>query len=165
MQDLSAETLDDLSAKLRDIADNLSAFDEETAASLIDLADDIDEFSTETKSDTDQIDTTLEDLVKLDALISDVEQVESDLAQAQSEISDDVQTSHDEQMGRSLGNMLLSGLVLVMAIIIVLLLLMVRKDRNEYVPPPPPGVEPLPSVMDDLMVAEDEVMVERPRTH
>jgi predicted nucleic acid-binding Zn-ribbon protein len=166
MQDLNAETLDDLSAKLRDIAGNLSTFDEATAGSLSSLADDIDEFSQQTRSDTDEIDTTLEDLAKLDQLITDLEALNSDLEATEQSISDDVKTTHDEEMGRSLGNMMLSGVVLVLIIIVILLLIMVRKDRNEYVPPPPPGgPDPIPPVMDDLEAVDEEVFVERPRTH
>ena len=165
MQDLSAETLDDLSAKLRDIAGNLSDLDEATAGSLTDLADDIDDFSQQTRSDTDEIDSTLEDLAKLDQLITDLETLNSDLEATEQSISDDVLTTHDEQMGRSFVNMLLAGFVLVLIIIVILLLMMVRKDRSEYVEPPPEGPEPLPPVLDDLQAVDEEVFAERPKTH
>ena len=131
MQDLSAETLDDLSAKLRDIAGNLSELDEETAASLTALAEDIDDFSTTTKSDTDEIDSTLEDLAKLDSIISDVEQVGSDLSTAREEIEDEVQTTHDEQMGRSTVNMALIAVVFILVIIVLLLMFQNRRMAAE----------------------------------
>jgi chromosome segregation ATPase len=147
MQDLSADTLDDLSAKLRDIAGNLSAFDEETAASLTDMADDIDSFSQETKADTDEIDTTLNDLSKLDNIISDVQKVESDLDKAKTEIEADVATTHDEQMGRSTVNMALIAVVFVLLIIVLLLMFQNRKMAIE-------APEPLREE-DDMVILED----------
>ena len=91
--------------------------------------------------------TTLEDLAKLETIIGDVQQLDTDLAQAQADLEDEVVTAKEETVGRSTINMVLLFVVLVLALVIVL---MVLKMRTMAPPEMPPPLEEEPVILEDL---------------
>jgi hypothetical protein len=154
-QNLSVENLDALSALLAALAEDVAAFDEETAASLSELSEDVVDHRSKTKGETDSIASTLEDLSKLDGIIADVAQLDSDLAQAKTDIDQSVQDTHDEEMSSISGNMLVGILILVIVLILILLVFQVRKNTVHYEPLSSHEVEP-----EHMNVIDDDFMME-----
>jgi tetrahydromethanopterin S-methyltransferase subunit B len=154
-QNLSADNLDALSALLAALAESVAAFDEETAASLSTLRDNVADHRSKTKGETGSLATTLENLSKLNDIINDVDELNSNLDPAKSDLDESVQTTHDDEMSSISGNMLVGILILVVVLILILLVIQVqRKTVHLEQPSTHKGETEHVSVIDDDFMME-----------
>jgi hypothetical protein len=129
--DLSEHTLSELSGLLANLSADVSEFDEETATSLMELANSISAFEAETDADLTDINQTLEDLEKLNAIMNELDDLDQGLETAKDEVEASVEDASDEQMSKSNLNMgLIIGILVLAIIILILLFLMIRADRG-----------------------------------
>ena len=87
---IEKERIAELRTMLIDLAGNLSEHDQAIADDIMDVVSDIDEFETETDRQLTLINTTLEDLEKLEEILGDLEALDQSLEQAEDEIQDSI---------------------------------------------------------------------------
>jgi len=138
VQALHDATLAELGTALDGIASDLADHDAALAARMSSMAATVRQFESNATARIDSIDRTLEDLAKLDAIITNVTRLDTDLAQAQSEIQGDVQSAKDEQMGLGRVNLVLVVVVILLAAL-VLVLLVRRRGPARGAPAAPAG--------------------------
>ena len=91
-----------------------------------------------------EIDTTLEDLEKLNSIIDDLAQLDQDLDTAKDELDASVQDTSDEQLSKSNANMGLIVIVLILIVVILILLLKMRRLEHD-------GIEAVNEVEDIII--------------
>jgi hypothetical protein len=148
-------TLEELSTGLEGLATQLGDHDSALSTKLADMADRVRAFEANITAETDGIDSTLEDLARLDVIVDDVRKLDTDLARAQEEIEDQVVTAKEENLGRSTINMVLLFVVLVLALVIVLMVLKMRRMGPMTSPVEPSIEEEDPVELEDLEGLED----------
>jgi beta propeller repeat protein len=145
--ELNHQTLDDLSESLDGLAADIGDHDAYLAEQLSDMADRVRRFEVNISTETDEIDTALEELSKLETIIVEVEQLDSDLAQAQSDIEDQVTDAGEATMGVNILTMVLLIVVLIMSAVMLLMLLKMR-SMEPMEPPRQEDIEPV--ILEDL---------------
>ncbi|MBU4032747.1 MAG: hypothetical protein KKD98_08130, partial [Candidatus Thermoplasmatota archaeon] len=112
-----------------ELAQNLSAHDTGISDDLLGITDDISGFRDLTDEQLQVINTTLENLVKLDGIITDLEELDLALQAAETQLSDDIGTTSNSEISKiDLGTMLLAVLI-ILAIISILIGLMNRRTN------------------------------------
>jgi hypothetical protein len=128
--DLNTHTLSELGALLDKIATHISELDDATALRLMALSSNLTAFATQAKLDSDEVDATLEDLEKLDAIITNVSALDASLGQAQTELGKDVEDQGTQSRAGTTMNMVLIVVVLILSFIILVLLVRMRRKEG-----------------------------------
>jgi hypothetical protein len=150
---IEEEKIDDLRTKLINLAQNLSSHNQSIANNILDVVNDIDTYKTETQQKLNAINTTLVNLVKLDAIIDDLISL-NQLFQTMEEDMQESKSKEEEIDDKIIIIELLMIIVLVLLFINLILTLYgnrlkgsdrnlkmkkrIEKKEDQDLPPPPP---------------------------
>lgn len=150
---IGAEGIEELKTMLTNLAANVSTYNESIAQDIEGVVDEIDDFKTGTNQRLTTINSTLDDLAKLDSILTDLGELDQDLQAAQTSINE-IPTEKEEEEGFGIAEGLLI-IVIVLLIINLLFTLMGRKGRES-------GMEVIPEeeVEPESMELEEEPEVE-----
>ena len=153
---LTDHTLYELGEVLDRLAVNISAYDVGTASDLLNISANITAFEELVQREVGDINTTLEDLEKLENIMADVDALDQSLTNAQGDIKADVQDTKDDQASRNSTNMML---IIVVMVLLFLVLYMVFRTQQMVKEVNAPKAEP--EEPDDIVDIEmTELMLE-----
>jgi hypothetical protein len=124
VSNMDEHSLSDLRDRLVDLATNLSGFDQDASARLMGIADNI---STLKASASEDLETALENLQKLNTVLADLEQLDQDLSKAQQALDETVEDTSSEEMAKLNLNL---GLLMVVIILVIVVLFLLQKTRR-----------------------------------
>jgi len=122
-RNITEYTLSELRAVLIDLAMNVTENDNTTKEMLLLVAGNIYDFESE----------TLDELLKLNNIISDLEQLDLSLDQVKNEINSSIEDKGNEQINWSFLNIGLIVLIIILLIVVMILVLKGKKERSEIV--------------------------------
>ncbi len=125
---IGAEGIEELKTMLINLAGNLSEHNQSIADDIMDVVADIEDFETQTSQKLDDIDNTLDDLAKLDSILTNLDELDQNLQAAQSSI-DEIPTEKEEEEGFGIVEGLLF-VVIVLLVINILVTLTSGRRRN-----------------------------------
>jgi uncharacterized Zn finger protein (UPF0148 family) len=111
------------------LAFNLSLHDYTIGKDLEDVQEKVNEFEEDTNAKLSEINETLKDLDKLDQLLIDIADLDSDLIAAESDIQSSIEDS-DKGDGEDAGFGIAEGLLIVVIVLLVLILLLLLMGRG-----------------------------------
>ncbi|UCG70747.1 MAG: hypothetical protein JSV09_07020 [Thermoplasmata archaeon] len=129
MGGIGAEGIAELKIMLTNLAQNLSEHNQSIANDIIEVVYDIEDFETQTGQKLDNINSTLDDLAKLDSILADLDDLDQDLQAAQASI-DDIPKEKEEDFPIAEG---LLFVVIALLILNLLAPLIGRKGRESGV--------------------------------
>ncbi len=131
LNSLDTLPLSTLNSKIINLSINVSEYNSTLAARLLDINNDVMDFQNSVDGKVSDISNTLKDSSKLDNIISDLNELDKSLEQAEKELSKDIEkaTGEDEALKVDLQTVLLI-LILVLLIIIIILSSMKKRERG-----------------------------------
>jgi hypothetical protein len=141
---IGTEGFDDLITMLTNLALNLSSVNQSIANDLFDLVDEIETFQDDFEEGLQNISLTLDDMSKLQDILDDLNELDTDLQAAQESI-EDIPTEEKDDGGTDLSPVigLLFVVIVLLAINMILSLMGVGKGKSE------PETLPDEKLMDD----------------
>ncbi len=125
---LNEHTLSELSSLLDSLASDIEGLDAGLSEKLRGIASNITSFRADMGAELGDINQTLQDLEKLDTLINDLSDLDSDLGLAKKELDSSIDETGDKTQRSS---MVIMGLVIVVLVLLTIILLLVVRLRRE----------------------------------
>ena len=124
--------IQEIQTMLVNLASNLSSTDQSIANDILGVVNDIDVFQIDSSQRLGDINVTLEDLDKLDNILSELTALDQSLQQAQDELGGSIDDSSGEETSKIDLNTMLLGILLVLVIVSMLMNLASRgKSKDE----------------------------------
>jgi parallel beta-helix repeat protein len=144
-EDIETLNLDELKAILTDLAEDISATNQSLADDILKVVGNIGSFESNASQELEGITATLADLDKLNSIITDLEQLDQNLDDAEANLEQEINeipTDKEEKEEFGVTEILLI-IVLILLVIILLMMLMGRKGKASDLEKIPEGrVEP-----------------------
>jgi hypothetical protein len=133
--------LDELKAMLLGLAQNLSQHDQAMADDIMGVISDIESFETSSQQKLDDINGTLDELVKLQNILSELEALQASLSEAEQQLQESIDEipKEEEEKDAELGLVeMLLIIILIMLIVNIILSLLGSRKKGPSEPPSPP---------------------------
>jgi hypothetical protein len=133
---IEKEQIDDLKTRLINLANDLSGHNQTIADDIMGVVSDIDAFEDNINQQLLDINTTLDQLVKLQEILGDLEELDQSLEQAEENIQDSVddRSTRDEDEEHFFMIELFLIILFILLIINLIATIMMRKRRKEESP-------------------------------
>lgn len=130
LDDVGAIELEELKIMLTNLAENVSLYNESIAQDIEDVVDDIGYFEDEAGQRLNAINDTLDDLAKLDTLLTDLGDLDTDLQTAEDEIQASIDEIPDDKKEEEEFGMA-EGLLIVVLVLLIINLLVMLMGRGK----------------------------------